>query len=313
MAGVTWAKHGPIFRADGQYPWMAHHACPPVPDRIAEDRLRIYFAPRDEQGRSRAAFIDVDPAEPSTVHHVHDRPVLDLGKLGAFDDSGVMPTSIVDVDGAKYLYYIGWNRGVTVPYRNSVGLAVSTDGGVTFERAFDGPIVDRTREEPYFTASPFVLRDGDTFRMWYASGTGWLVVDDHPEPLYVIKHAESGDGIEWRRSNVTCIAPAHAEEVNARPWVMRGPDGYRMWYCHRGSRGYRHDPRTSYRIGYAESSDGIVWSRRDDEAGIDVSPDGWDSEMITYPSVYEHEGTLHLLYNGNGFGETGIGHAVAVG
>jgi hypothetical protein len=149
--------------------------------------------------------------------------------------------------------------------------------------------------------------------MWYASSTGWVVVEGRPEPVYVIKYAESDDGVVWRRENVTCIEPKHPEEANARPWVVAGPDGYRMWFCYRGSRGYRHDPRTAYRIGYAESADGVSWLRKDDEAGIDVSDTGWDSTMLAYPSVYEHGGTMHLLYNGNGFGQTGIGHAVAAG
>ena len=38
------------------------------------------------------------------------------GKMGEFDDSGVMPSSVVRINTNKiYLYYIGWNLGVTVP------------------------------------------------------------------------------------------------------------------------------------------------------------------------------------------------------
>ncbi len=147
--------------------------------------------------------------------------------------------------------------------------------------------------------------------MWYASSTGWVVVDGHPEPVYVIKYAESDDGVVWRRENVTCIEPKHPEEANARPWIVSRPEGYQMWFCYRRSRGYRDDPSASYRIGYAESKDGISWDRKDEEAGIDVSGEGWDSTMLAYPCLYEHAGLLHLLYNGDGFGTTGIGHAVA--
>ena len=48
----------------------------------------------------------------------------------------------------------------------------------------------------------------------------------------------------------------------------------------------------------------------DDLVGIDRAEDGWDSVMIEYPFVYEHRGRKYMLYNGNGFGETGIGYAV---
>jgi hypothetical protein len=236
--------------------------------------------------------------------------VLGLGSLGAFDDSGAMPSCVIDVSDEKRLYYIGWNRAVTVPYRLSIGLAVSTDGGMTFSRADDGPIMDRTPAEPYFCTAPFVLRDGGAWRMWYVSTTAWEEVRGHPEPLYEIKYAESDDGVRWKRPNVTCIAPRSPAEATARPWVIRDSDGYRMWYCYRSNVDYRTNRERSYRIGYAESKDGVSWERMDDAAGIDVSDEGWDSQMIEYPSVYDHGGKRHLLYNGNGFGESGIGHAV---
>ena len=68
--------------------------------------------------------------------------------------------------------------------------------------------------------------------------------------------------------------------------------------------------KIGYRLGYAESADGVRWERLDHLAGMERSDEGWDSVMIAYPFVYEHRGVKHLLYNGNGFGETGIGYAV---
>jgi hypothetical protein len=74
-----------------------------------------------------------------------------------------------------------------------------------------------------------------------------------------------------------------------------------MWYSYRGKR---------YRIGYAESSDGLHWIRKDNETGIHVSRSGWDSKMIEYPFVFDHQGSRYLLYNGNDYGKTGIGLAL---
>ena len=307
---MRWEKKGLIFQVDGQSEWMSHHACVPVADKIDDSRLRIYFAPRDRQGRSRVTFIEVDADNPSTVLYAHDRPVLDLGELGCFDDSGVMPSSIVHWQGRKFLFYIGWNPGVTVPYRNAIGLAVSDDGGLTFRRVCRGPTVDRNRDEPYFCASPFGLIDGGKWWLWYASSTGFVRVHGMPEPVYQIKYAESRDGLVWERPNITCIEYTFPGEANARPCVLKEANIYRMWYCFRGSVDYRRDPQQSYRIGYAESEDGLRWNRMDDRAGIDRSVNGWDSQMIEYPFVYEHRGQKYMLYNGNGFGETGIGYAV---
>ena len=307
---MRWIKKGLIFNVDNQSEWMAHHACVPIADRVSDTVLRIYFGPRDRRGRTRTTFIEVEADNPSRVLRVHDRPVLDLGALGAFDDSGVMPSCIVNHGGRKYLLYIGWSPSVTVPYRNAIGLAVSDDGGLTFRRVFDGPIVDRTRTEPYFCASPFALVEDGRWRLWYASSTGFVVADGKPEPVYQIKYAESADGAEWSRPNITCIEYSFPGEANARPCVIKEKGRYRMWYCYRGSVGYRTDPEQSYRIGYAESADGVRWTRKDAEAGIARSADGWDSQMLAYPYVYEHRGRKHMLYNGNGFGETGFGYAV---
>jgi hypothetical protein len=309
---MRWEKKGVIFRVDGQSEWMAHHACVPIADRINERVLRIYFGPRDTQGRTTTTFIEVDADDLARVLYVHDRPVLGLGALGAFDDSGAMPSCIVNHGGRKYLYYIGWNRGVTVPYRNAVGLAVSDDGGLTFGRVWQGPVVDRTMREPFLCASPFVLYDEDEgkWKLWYASSTGWTVVHGKPEPLYQIKYAESADGMIWRRENTVCMEYSFPGEANARPCVLKENGGYRMWYCFRGSVDYRTDKAQSYRLGYADSPDGIHWQRKDGEVGIERSEDGWDSLMMEYPWVYEHRGRKYMLYNGNGFGETGIGYAV---
>jgi hypothetical protein len=307
---MKWIKGGLIFRPDSNFEWMSHHACVPIADKVSDEVLRIYFGPRDRYNRTVTTFIEVEADNPSNVLYVHDRPVLSLGKLGTFDDSGAMPTCIVNHSGRKYLYYVGWNRGVTVPYRNSVGLAVSKDGGLTFKRAYEGPVVDRTHMEPYFTASPYVIIDGETWKMWYASCTGWVVVHDKPEPLYQIKYAESRDGVQWIRNNITCIKYKFDGEANARPCVIKEGGIYKMWYCYRGSVDYRTNKEQSYRIGYAESTDGINWIRKDEEVGIDRSEDGWDSEMMEYPYVYEHKGKMYMLYNGNVFGESGFGYAV---
>lgn len=307
---MKWMKKGLIFKPDNNFEWMVHHACVPIANKVNDEVLRIYFGPRDKYNRTVTTFIEVEADDPSNVLYVHDKPVLSLGKLGCFDDSGAMPSCIVNYKNKKYLYYIGWNIGVTVSYRNSIGLAVSDDGGLTFNRAYEGPVVDRTHLEPYFTASPYVIIDNGIWRMWYASCTGWIVHNNRTEPLYQIKYAQSQDGIHWIRENVTCVDYKFDKEANARPCVIKEDGIYKMWYCYRGSFDYRTNKDQSYRIGYAESTDGIKWIRKDEKAGIDRSEDGWDSEMMEYPYVYEHKGRKYMLYNGNGFGKSGFGYAI---
>jgi hypothetical protein len=309
---MKWLKKGVIFAANGQRPWMAHHASVPLAERVDDQRIRIYFSSRNVEGRSTVNFVEVDADDLSLVVRVHDKPVLSPGRVGAFDDSGVMPSCIVEHEGRKFLYYIGWNLGVTVAYRLGVGLAMSDDGGLSFRRVFEGPVVDRTRHEPFFSTAPFVLVENGKWRMWYVSCTGYIRTNDKPEPVYQVKYAESVDGYEWARPNMTCIGGEFEGEAIGRPCIVRENGVYRMWYCARGSVDYRTDKKQSYRIGYAESADGLSWRRLDGLAGIERSDEGWDSIMMEYPFVFEHRGAKHMLYCGNGFGETGFGYAVLV-
>lgn len=269
---------------------------------LDEDLVRVFFSGRDEEERSRVGSFDFDPQSPEEVTTVNDGPALEPGGLGAFDESGATSSWVLDVEDSTWMYYVGWTRGVTVPFYNSIGLARSQDGGLTFQKVSEGPLVSRDRVDPYFTASSCVMIDEGIWKMWYLSCTGWKMVDGKARHSYHIRYAESHDGVNWRRSGRICIDYRSEEEYAiSRPSVLRDGDLYRMWYSYRGS---------SYRIGYAESNDGVVWVRKDEEAGIDVSPEGWDSEMIEYPCVFDHSGSRYMLYNGNGYGATGIGLAV---
>ncbi len=281
---------------------MSSHAALPVVDG-GEQGDRVYWSGRDERGRARIAFFETDLGKPGQGVRVAARPVLDLGPLGAFDDSGVTSSCLVTQGDRKYLYYTGWSLGVSVPFYLSIGLAISDDGGATFHRSSLAPILPRSPADPFLTASPWVLVEEGRWRMWYVSGTGWKPGAARAEHAYHIQYAESDDGVHWRSDGRVCVTyAAPGEHSFARPCVVRGKDRYRMWYSFRGDR---------YRIGYAESTDGLVWERRDHEAGIEVSPSGWDSEMVCYPCVFSRSGQELMLYNGNDYGRTGIGLAVA--
>jgi hypothetical protein len=221
-----------------------------------------------------------------------------------------MPSWIVNHGSKKYLYYIGWNPQVTVAYRLSIGLAISEDGGKSFSKYSEGPICDRDVDEPYFNTAPCVVVDGTSWKMWYVACTGWEMVNKRREPRYRIKYALSDDGIHWQRTNQVCIDYDSFTDAIGRPCVFVTNGMYRMLYSYRSIQNYRTDPGQSYRLGYAESLDGIHWLRRDDEVGIDRSATGWDSEMLEYSHVFVSKRGIYLFYNGNGFGQSGFGYAV---
>ena len=241
--------------------------------------------------------------DPAKVLRVSARPALSPGGIGCFDDSGASIGSIVHRDGRLWLYYMGWNLGVTVPWRNAIGLAVSDDGGDSFERVSLAPVMDRSKVDLYTLSYPWVIEEGGILRMWYGSSLAWGAQER--DMYHMIKSAHSTDGIEWERDGrVVLTSDDDREYAFARPTVLRDVDSYRMWYTFRGE---------SYRIGYADSSDGQAWIRRDDQVGIDVSVGEWDGESIGYPCVFDHKGKRYMFYCGDGYGRTGFGLAVLEG
>lgn len=302
---MRWQKRGIVVEAPPPVAWAVSHAALPVLGPDDGDRRPLYFSTRDSNGRSQIARAYIELDHEAAAVAFDSQVILGPGKLGTFDDSGVTTSCLVSRGGRQYQYYSGWTLGSTVPFYFYVGCAVSDDGGRTFHRASQAPILERSDVDPYLTASPWILVEDGLWRMWYVSGTEWFLHEGTPRHRYHIKYAESQDGIDWRRDGHICIDYRDDDEYAiARPCVVKDGDVYRMWYSSRGA---------AYRIGYAESPDGLRWTRQDEDAGIDVSPSGWDSEMVAYPLVFDHRGVRYMLYNGNGYGSTGIGLAVLEG
>jgi hypothetical protein len=297
---MRWRKLGLLFAADGQHPWMRTHASNPTAEVLADGNLRVYFSTRDELNRSHVASAVFSLTSGPRLIDLPTVPIVMPGAPGAYDDSGASMGCVVRLEGRLLLYYVGWNLGVTVPWRNSIGLATSEDGGLTFAKLSPAPLLDRHAVDPFSLSYPWVLAEPTRWRMWYGSNLGWGA--NERDMRHVIKYAESADGLSWVRNGRIAIDHSLPEEFAlARPCVIADPGVYRMWFAHRGDR---------YRIGLAESADGLTWTRLG-SSGLDVSAgSGWDSEMVSYPCVFDHRGQRYMLYNGNRYGRTGFGLAV---
>lgn len=304
-----WKKKGLVFCVNGEFDWNKTHAQTPIAD-VLIDKIRIYYSTRNQDNHATISYIEVSKHNPSEILYIHKEPILDFGKLGTFDDSGLMPSSILEMNGIKYLYYIGWTTRGSVPYHNAIGLAVSYDGGVTFKRLFEGPIITTNKIEPYFSGTSFVVCDSGVYKIWYLSCIGWEIFDNKPEPIYNIKYAESEDGINWKQTGKVAIELKNDEGGLVSASVIKENGIYKMWFGKRKKHDYRTKVSNTYRIGYAESVDGINWIRKDEQAGIDISETGWDSQMISYPYLIKNDRDLLMFYNGNEFGKSGFGYAV---
>jgi hypothetical protein len=314
---MKWSKLGKIFDP-------TQHALPnncfafaQAPQTLVlKDRVRIYFSTRerDSIGKylSHVAFVDFDRSL-NNIIGISNKTVIALGNLGCFDEHGIFPVNLIQ-DGHRVLAYTtGWNRKVSVSADASIGLAISHDNGLTFQKYGQGPVMAATLNEPFLVGDAYVAKFCGLFHMWYIFGTCWIKSSEPvaPDRVYKIAHATSENGIDWNRDGKPIIADRlNTDECQALPTVFYQSGTYHMYFCYRQAHGFRTQSDNGYRLGYARSNDLFDWVRDDHLAGIDTSEDGWDSQMQCYPHTFELDGKIYMLYNGNEFGRTGFGLAV---
>jgi predicted GH43/DUF377 family glycosyl hydrolase len=302
---VRWRKRGEVWRPNGELSWARKYASCPTPYKLPDGSLRIYVQCRDDHNVGRVGYVDVDSSDPMKVLSSSSQPVLDVGAPGSFDDNGVFQTSILQLaDGRLLMYYVGFELCHRIRYRLLTGLAVSEDGGGTFRRVRNAPVLERSDREAHFRCGPHVLLEGGRYRMWYVAGSQWIELAGKSVPVYDIRYLESADGVRWPEEGRLAIPLDEASEHGfGRPYVVREGRRLRMFYSIR-----RKSP-PQCRLGYAESEDGLKWRRLDDALRLDVTPGAWDGESIEYPAVVKSGGRTWMFYNGNDFGATGFGVA----
>lgn len=311
----TWKKLGKVFspQAIENRPWLKEFAQAPA-SLVFNDFVRIYFScrpPADANGQyvSYSAYVDLDRKNLFNVLRVSEQPILPLGGTGEFDEFGTYPVSVIRTDDDVRAYYAGWTRCESVPFNVAIGCATSQDEGKTFTKLGTGPILSYSLDEPYVLSGPKIRRFGDTWYLWYIAGRKWKNVDGRAEPVYKIRMATSADGLNWTKLNKDLIeSRIEADEAQASPDVFYANGKYHMFFCYRYSSHYR-GKQNGYRIGYAWSTNLTDWTRDDAKAGITVSEEGWDAEMISYPHVFELDGKTYLAYLGDQVGRYGFGLA----
>lgn len=314
-----WKKLGRVFtpqEVTGR-PWLKEYAQAPA-TLIMNDVVRVYFScrpPADKNGQyvSYSAYVDLDRGDLFKICHVAEQPILSLGGLGEFDEFGTYPVSVIHDDEQLRVYYAGWTRCESVPFNVAIGTAVSHDDGKTFQKIGNGPVLSYSIEEPYVLSGPKIRRFHNRWYLFYIAGRKWKMVDGRAEPVYKLRMATSMDGIHWTKLNKDLVeSRVEEDEAQASPDVIYANGKYHMFFCYRYSSHYR-SKQNGYRIGYASSYNLIDWVRDDSKAGIDVSDQGWDAEMISYPHVFELDGKTYMAYLGDQVGRYGFGLAVLEG
>ena len=311
----NWKKLGRIFNPQEiqNRRWLREFA--QAPSVLIFDKfIRVYFSCRprpDKNGQyvSYSAFLDLNRTNLFEIINIANEPILQLGEHGTFDEFGIYPTSVIRNGADVMAYYGGWTRCESVPFNVAIGLAISHDNGVTFNKLGKGPVLSYSIDEPFVLSGPKIRRFNDMWYLWYIAGKKWISDNGKPEPVYKIRMAFSLDGLNWNRLNKDIIEDKLEEnEAQASPDVFFYNGKYHMFFSYRHSTNYR-GKENGYRIGYAYSDDLINWIREDKRTGIDISENGWDSEMISYPHVFELDNKVYMLYLGNQVGRYGFGLA----
>lgn len=299
-----WQKHGLLYcpSENSWCPNLVSHAANPLPILIKGDVYRIFFSGRDVDNRSSVGAVDIDIVQRKVVRE-HSHPFFEHGPEGSFYADGVSIGNCYRVNGMQYMLFMGWQAPQGDHWRGDIGrLVVKPD--LTLKLDSEAPLMSSNPIDPISLSYPWVLEnEGGGYSMWYGSTITWDA--GNGEMLHVINFASSADGHNWNREGLTIPYELGRAQAFSRPTVARDAEGsYEMWFSYRSGSGEK------YRIGYALSKNGREWELALEDAGIDVSLDGWDSEMIEYPFVFDHKGLRYMLYNGNGYGKTGFGLAI---
>ncbi len=282
---------------------MSHYAGPSFARVRSGTEVELFVTGRDSENVSRVGIVTGRINKNGfEITNIMKDPVLDVGPLGTFDESGVSYPWLVNTAEETLMFYVGWVAGGKTRFQNFTGLARSRDG-YSFKRISDVPLLDRTQEEPFGSGSCCVFLADGKFRMIYTSFESWIPDRRGAKPAYKLREAVSDDCLAWTRTGrVILDFSVDSEHIIGKPGYLLNDQGHHLWYSYRGS---------AYRIGYASSSNGLDYLRQDERVGIDVSETGWDSEMIEYAHVFEAEQNRYMIYNGNSFGKTGLGLAIA--
>jgi len=298
-----WRKRGCIFTPGAAHPKLMSHAANPLAVHLRENIYRIFYSGRDAQNASSVGYVDLDIIT-HTIIAAPDVPAFTHGAPNSFYENGVSVGNVYRAaDGHAYMGFMGWQNAAGNHWRGDIGRLRMSDNQ---HLVLDPPTIWLGTDDavdPISLSYPWIMRKGDgEYHMWYGSTLTWDA--GNGEMLHVLHQATSPDGHHWTRLGLAVPYQLGVAQAFSRPTVVADETGYHMWFSYRSGAG------TPYRIGYAHSADSYRWVLKPEDAGIDVSPEGWDCEMICYPFVFDHRGERYMLYNGNGYGKSGFGIAV---
>ncbi len=298
---MKWKKLGLIFKVNNNNPYLLTHASNPLPIQLDDKIFRIFYSGRDKNNKSSVGYVDIDIKSQKIINYPTN-PVFTHGHEHSFYSHGVSIGNVYsDSNDNKFILFMGWQIRNNEHWRGDIGrLQLIENTNLVLNPQV--PFMQPDAEDCVSLSYPFVLYDNGIYKMWYGSTISWET--ENGEMLHVIKYATSKNGVSWEKHGIAIPYELGVAQAFSKPSVVKDKNGFSMWFSYRDGTGKK------YRIGYAHSLDGETWKLKLNEVGIDVSNNGWDSEMLCYPFIFNFEDKRYMLYNGNQYGKEGFGLAV---
>jgi hypothetical protein len=296
---MKWLKLGQIYHVSSHYPETISHASNPLAVHLGGDIFRIFYSGRNKDNKSSISFVDIDILKKQIVYDPK-KAIFRFGKPDSFYSHGVSIGNLYEEKGHKYILFMGWQIRNNEHWRGDIGKLELIDNK-KLKLCSETPFMTIDAEDPISLSYPWVVYTERGYKMWYGSTKNWT--SENKEMIHVLKYATFTEGGGIEKKGIAIPYKLGVAQAFSRPTVIIDKEGYHMWYSYRDGMG------TKYRIGYSKSSDGIAWENKLDEVGISVSETGWDSDMICYPFIFDHDGERYMLYNGNDYGKMGFGLA----
>jgi hypothetical protein len=295
----NWNKLGKLYHPISIDNKLQSHASNPIPVNIKADVFRIFFNGRDKDNKSSVGYIDFDIVKQVQLSRSSSF-VFSFGNENSFYSHGVSIGCVYNIYKNKYILFMGWQIPKNSHWRGDIGrLKLTNNKYLNISPSF--PFIGTCSVDMVSLSYPWVCFHEGIYKMWYGSTISWT--SSNKEMVHVINYATSINGNDWIKHGLAIPYEIGEAQAFSRPSVLIKNNEYHMWYSYRSGMGEK------YRIGYSHSIDGINWKRKHENVGIVVSKNGWDSEMICYPYVFEHKSEIYMLYNGNGHGKSGFGLA----
>lgn len=299
---MNWDNRGLIFSIKNKFNWAEHSALVPTPI-VIDNFIRVFIGARDNTGISRIGWVDLDLENPEEILAASQKPVLDIGLPGTFDDNGVVPTFVYRHENKLYLFYAGYQLLQKVRFTVFTGLAISEDNGLSFKRYQNTPITERTNDEFLFRVIHSIIHENGIYKIWYGAGKSFQSGKSKTLPKYDIKYMETTSLLSFPTESQTVLVCGEGEYRLGRPYVILHEKIYYMFFG-------ASNEKTDYRLAFAESKNGIDWTRNDSRLNFKTENDSFDSQMNAFPSVILHKDKIYLFYNGNEFGKEGFGLSI---